>query len=256
MLTDTHTHLFHKQFQHDIADVIGRARDQGVTRFFLPNIDQHSVQHMLDLVDKFPSSCFPMLGVHPCSIEDDWKSQLEPLRKLLYESPDRFVAVGEIGIDLYWDKSTLPQQMEAFQEQIRWSLELNKPVVIHSRDSFDEVFAGIEAVWQPGFKGILHCFTGGPKEAQKALDLGLHLGIGGVVTYKNTDLRETLVDVPLERLVLETDSPYLAPIPFRGRRNESAYLVEVAHTVAEVKNLPFWELAEITTENSKALFGV
>lgn len=254
-ITDTHTHLYHRQFHQDRKEVVERAIAAGVSRLFLPNIDADSVEGMLQLAEEFPANCFPMMGLHPCSVAENWEEQLAPLRGFLYAEPDRYAAVGEIGIDLYWDKSTYPWQKAAFQEQIRWALELDKPIVIHSRESFDEVFEAVEEVRRPGLKGILHCFTGTSAHAERALGLGLHLGIGGVLTYKNSDLRDVLKEVDMKHLVLETDSPYLAPVPHRGKRNESAYTLEVAQVLAAVKGISVEEVARVTTHNSLLIFG-
>jgi TatD DNase family protein len=195
-----------------------------------------------------------MMGLHPTSVKDDWEGQLEVVRKELHTG--KYVAVGEIGIDLYWDKSFRVQQEEAFRQQIALAKELDLPIVIHSRNSFDEIFEVMDDVYEPGLRGVFHCFTGGKRHAKKILEWGFKLGIGGVVTFKNAGLDNVIAPIGLEHIVLETDSPYLSPVPFRGKRNESAYIMHIAERIAEIKGIPLEEVAEITTKNTLELFGV
>jgi len=231
-----------------------RSFDQQVKRLFLPNVDLASITMIDELVQRYPENCFAMAGLHPCDVKEGF----QPMLAEIYKSIDgrNIVAIGEIGIDLYWDKSTLDIQVAAFKQQIAWAKKLDLPIVIHCREAFDEVFEVLEAEKDEKLKGILHCFTGNLDQALQAIDLGFYLGIGGVVTYKKAGLDEVLKHVPLENIVLETDSPYLAPVPYRGKPNESSYLVHVAKKVAEIYGLPLEDIAAITTENSRKIFLV
>ena len=255
ILTDTHTHLYAAEFDQDRAEMVQRAIGQGVSRLFLPNIDSTSIEVMLKLEEEFPGHCHAMMGLHPCSVKDNYEEELVLVRSWLEKRP--FCAVGEIGIDLYWDKTTLKQQQIAFKTQIEWAIEYELPIVIHSRESFDEIYDVVKDYYKGSTRipGIFHCFTGNAEQAAKALDLGFYLGIGGVLTFKNSGLESIVDTVPLDRLVLETDSPYLAPVPYRGKRNESAYIVKVAERLADIKRMSLEELARITTENSKKIFA-
>ena len=253
MFIDTHTHLYLEDFKNDIDAAIKRATEAGVEKFFLPNIDSTSVEVMHGLCRKFPKQCFPMMGVHPCSIKENYREELNIAHDLLQKN--KYYAVGEIGIDLYWDKTTLPQQVIAFEEQIQWALDMNLPIVIHCRDAFDEIYE-ILAGTKKLPKGIFHCFTGNIEQANKIIDLGgFKLGIGGVVTFKNSGLDKTIENVDLKHIVLETDSPYLTPTPYRGQRNESSYIRIIANRIAEVKNCNVGLVAEITTKNAIEIFG-
>lgn len=253
MFTDTHTHLYLKDFEHDREEIFLRAFEKGVNRFFLPNIDAQSIDPLLQLCKEY-SSCFPMLGLHPCSVKEDYGEQLEHLKK--YLSREHFYAIGEIGIDLFWDKSFLMAQQDAFYTQVNWAKKRMLPVVIHSRDSFDIVMEILKSEKSAELRGVFHCFTGTENQAREALELGFYLGIGGVLTYKNSGLDKVLASVGIQHLVLETDSPYLAPVPYRGKRNESSYLYEVAKKLSEIYNLPVEEIAAVTTQNSIKLFGI
>jgi TatD DNase family protein len=253
-LIDTHCHLYSRQFDSEREAAIQRARDNGVGLILLPNIDRESTQPMWDTVRLDPDFFLPMMGVHPCHVKEDFEEELLHVEAEL--KTGRYIAVGEIGIDLYWEKSTLPQQVEAFETQLRWAKAFGLPVAIHCRDAFDDVFLSLEKEQDGSLKGVLHCFTGNSEQAQRCVELGMHLGIGGVVTYKNGGLPDALADIPLDRLVLETDAPYLAPVPFRGKRNEPSYVAYVAEKLAEVKGIPLDEMARITTENAKRLFKI
>lgn len=253
MFVDTHTHLYVKQFNHDRDEVIARARRAGVEAFYLPNIDRESIEAMLALEEAYPGCCFAMMGLHPCSVTADFREELALVREWLERRP--FCAIGEIGIDLYWDKTFVAQQQEAFLTQVEWAKERALPVVIHSRDSIDMIMALLREVQDERLRGIFHCFTGTVEQAKAALELGFHLGIGGVVTFKNGGLDKVVDAIPLDQLVLETDSPYLAPVPYRGKRNESAYVVQVAERVAEIKGLPVSEVGRITSRNAYGIFG-
>lgn len=231
-----------------------RCFDNGVSRLFLPNVDSSSIEKVFGLTDEYPESCFPMLGLHPCDVKDNWREELDTIYKAI---PQRKIyAIGEIGIDLYWDKTTLDIQVEAFKIQIAWAKELKLPIVIHCRNSYDEVFEVLEQEYDENLHGILHCFTGTLEQAQKLIDIGFYLGIGGVVTYKNSGLDKVVEQIDLKHIVLETDSPYLTPVPFRGKPNESSYITYVAQKVADLKQTSIENIAEITTANSQAIFGV
>lgn len=231
-----------------------RCFDQHIDRLFLPNVDLESIPKIDALVAAFPDHCFAMAGLHPCDVKQGYETVLASIYNSI--AGRSIYAIGEIGIDLYWDKSTLEQQRAAFITQIHWAKALALPIVIHCREAFDEVFEVLEQERGPDLFGILHCFTGNLDQALHAIDLGFHLGIGGVVTYKKAGLDEVLKYVPLDKLVLETDSPYLAPVPFRGKPNESSYLIHIANKVADIYNVSVEEVAEITTHNSKLIFKV
>lgn len=254
-LTDTHTHLYLPDFKEDIAKVIKESLQAGITRIFLPNIDQESIGPMLDLSAAWPQNVFPMMGLHPCSVQPGFEKVLDEM-KVLFDQ-HKFYAVGETGIDLYWDKTYLKEQVRALEIQIEWAKEMDLPIVLHVRESFNEVFEIIDRHNDEKLKGIFHCFTGNAEQAKHIVQYrGFKMGIGGVVTYKTSGLPEVLKTVPLEYLVLETDSPYLPPVPFRGKRNETPYIVYVAKKLSDIYGISTEEIARITTENSKAVFGV
>ncbi|MBI1287167.1 MAG: YchF/TatD family DNA exonuclease [Flavobacteriales bacterium] len=253
-MVDTHTHLYSSQFDDDIESVIGRAVEHGVERMLLPNIDRSSTEALWNVVNAYPERCFPMMGLHPCSVNETYKAELAHVEKEL--ATGRYIAVGEIGIDLYWDKTYIKEQVTAFEQQMEWAKELELPVAIHCRESFDEIFASVEKVQDGRLRGVLHCFTGTEEQARKCIDLGLHLGLGGVLTFKKSGIDAAIKHIPMEWLVLETDSPYLAPTPYRGKRNESAYTKLVAEKLAEVKEMTLDEVAAITTKNAEQLFNL
>jgi len=254
LLTDTHTHLYYETDEVKQAALLQRCFDQGIHRLFLPNVDVASISRIDELVSRYPENCFAMSGLHPCDVSEDYATVLAEIKASI---PARKIyAIGEIGIDLHWDKSTLKYQQDAFAEQIGWAKEMGLPIVIHCREAFDEVFEVLEQHKDEKLFGILHCFTGNLEQAKRCIDLGFYLGIGGVLTYKKAGLDLVLYDVPLEHLVLETDSPYLAPVPFRGKPNESSYLIHIAKKVAEIYQRPLEEIAEITTANSRKIFNV
>lgn len=254
LLTDTHTHLYYETDPQKRADLMQRCFDNRINRLFLPNVDVESVTQVYNLVDAYPENVFPMLGLHPCSVKDDWEQVLAAIKAS--HQNHKIYAIGEIGIDLYWDKTTLPQQIAAFKQQIAWAKSLKLPIVIHCRDAFDEVFEVLEQEQGDDLRGIFHCFTGNLEQAQKVISLGFYLGIGGVVTYKNAGLDKILPQIDLRHIVLETDSPYLTPVPHRGKPNESSYLIYVAQKVADVYQTSIETVADITTANSKKIFGV
>jgi TatD DNase family protein len=254
LLTDTHTHLYYERDEQKQAQLMQRCLDNNVKRLFLPNVDLASTSMIDELLQRYPENCFAMAGLHPCDVKEDYQALLDGIYSSIADR--KIVAIGEIGIDLYWDKSTLAIQVDAFKHQIAWAKKLDLPIVIHCREAFDEVFEVLEEEKDDQLRGIMHCFTGSLDQALQAIDLGFYLGIGGVVTYKKAGLDEVLKHVPLENIVLETDSPYLAPVPFRGKPNESSYLVHIAKKVAEIYALPLEEIAAVTTENSRKIFLV
>jgi len=254
-LVDAHTHLYEEQFNTDRNEMIQRAIDAGVSSLLIPNVDFSTINNMLEIVRQYPQHIFPMLGLHPCYVKPEtYKQELATMQKLLFEASN-FVAVGEIGIDLYWDKTTLAIQKEAFELQCDWAIEKNLPIAVHARDSLHVLIELLKKRKQRP-RGVFHCFTGSTEEAKELLKLDYYLGIGGVVTYKNTHLRETLKHVPLQKIVLETDSPYLPPVPFRGKRNESAYTKIIAETLCTVYEKSLDEIAAITTRNAFDLFQI
>lgn len=254
ILTDTHTHLYYEQDLKRQEALMHRCFENKVLRLFLPNVDVVSIPMVYGLAEKYPDNCFPMLGLHPCNVKEDHREQLEEIWQ--QTQIRKFFAVGEIGIDLYWDKSTLKIQQEAFRTQIAWAKKLDLPIVIHCREAFDEIFEILDEVKDAKLRGIFHCFTGSSTQAERAIGLGFSLGIGGVLTYKNSGLDKAIADVGLENIVLETDSPYLSPNPYRGKPNESSYLIYVAQKLADLKQGSIEKVAEITTENSRKIFGV
>ncbi len=255
IFTDTHSHQYHSKFDADRDESIQRAIASGVTRIFLPNIDLDSVLQMKNLVQRFPDNCFPTMGLHPTDVQEDYEEVLFQIKKELDQG--KYYAVGEIGIDLYWDKSTLGIQIVAFKQQIQWAKEKKLPIIIHARDSFDEIFEVLDEVNDDELYGIFHCFTGTEAQAQKVIAYGgFKLGIGGVVTFKNSGLDRAIKNIGLQHLVLETDAPFLAPTPHRGKRNESSFLPLIADKLATIYQVPIEIVAEITTENSKAVFGI
>ena len=254
LLTDTHTHLYYETDQEKQALLMERCFAFDVKRLFLPNVDVKSIQMIDDLVVHYPENCFAMAGLHPCDVKEDYKEQLAVIYKSIAER--KIYAIGEIGIDLYWDKTTLAIQQDAFKQQINWAKNLNLPFVIHCREAFDQVFEVLEAMKDEKMRGIFHCFTGNLEQAKRAINLGFYLGIGGVVTYKKAGLDLVLEQILLTDIVLETDSPYLAPVPYRGKPNESSYLIHIAQKVADIYKVSIEKVAEITTENSRKIFGI
>jgi TatD DNase family protein len=252
ILTDSHAHLYLEQFDADRHEVIQQAIEQNVRYMILPNIDKGSIIPMMQLVKDFPQHCFPMMGLHPTSVGKDYADHLASVRDWLKK--DKFYAVGEMGIDLYWDRTFFKEQQEAFRIQVGLALEYDLPVVIHSRNSFDEIFQLLDEVRRPGLKGVFHCFTGNPEQAEHIIAMGFMLGIGGVLTYKNSGLAEVIENIPLEHILLETDAPFLAPVPHRGKRNESANIVGIAKKLAEIKGIRIEDVANITTKNAIDLF--
>tara|TARA_R110002073_G_scaffold258681_1_gene421671 strand:+ start:21795 stop:22559 length:765 start_codon:yes stop_codon:yes gene_type:complete len=254
MITDTHTHLYSEQFDLDRGVMMLRAKDAGISRFFIPAIDSSYTERMLDLEKQYPDDVFLMMGLHPTSVQANYKEEL----KLVKEWIDKrhFYAIGEIGIDLYWDKSLLEEQKEAFQTQIQWAKEKKLPIVIHCREAFDEIFEVLELERGNDLRGIFHCFTGTYEQALKAISYNMKLGIGGVATFKNGKIDKFLGQIDIKHIVLETDAPYLSPTPYRGKRNESSYITYVVDKLIDIYGLTFDEVSEITTQNSKEVFGI
>ena len=254
IITDTHTHLYSEAFDDDRNAMIERALAQNVSRFFIPAIDSTYTESMLQLEKAYPENIFLMMGLHPTHVKENYKEELSHVEEMLAKRS--FFAVGEIGIDLYWDKSTLGIQQEAFKYQIQLAKKYKLPIVIHCREAFDEIFEVLESEKGDDLYGIFHCFTGTKEQAEKAISYHMKLGIGGVITFKNGKIDQFLKDIDIKHIVLETDSPYLAPIPYRGKRNESAYITEIVDKLTTIYGLSFDEIASITTQNSKDVFGI
>ena len=252
-LIDTHTHIYLSAFDHDRATMIQRARDTGVERFYLPGIDSDSIAPMLDLEKAYPGECFAMMGLHPCSVNKTYKEELSIVDEWLKARP--FAAVGEIGLDMYWDTTFATEQFEAFRIQIEWALQYDLPIVIHTRNAMQPTIDVVNEYKGRGLRGIFHCFGDSREMAEQILDAGFLLGIGGVVTYKNSGLDQVLEYVPIDRVVLETDAPYLTPAPFRGKRNESSYLQYVVEKLANVYGMDAEEIGEVTSRNALGLYA-
>ena len=254
MITDTHTHLYSEQFDQDRDVMIKRAKDAGVSRFFIPAIDSSYTQRMIELEEQYPEDVYLMMGLHPTSVKNNYKEELHLVKEWIDKR--NFYAIGEIGIDLYWDTSFLEQQKDAFQTQIQWAKEKNLPIAIHCREAFDEIFEVLELEKGDDLYGIFHCFTGTYEQALKAISYNMKLGIGGVATFKNGKIDTFLSQIDIKHIVLETDAPYLAPTPYRGKRNESSYITNVADKLVDIYGMSFEEIARITTQNSKEVFGI
>jgi len=255
MFIDTHTHLYSSQFDEDRIEVIERAINLGVEKLLLPNIDRDSVVKMLELQQRFPKNCYPMIGLHPCSVVENWKDELLFLKGHLEST--KCIAVGEIGIDLYWDKTYQKEQEYAFIEQVNWAKSLNLPIVIHARDSFPQIFSLLDELNDDQLRGVFHCFTGTQEDVLKIRSYGgFMFGIGGVLTFKKSGLDVVVKQIPLNEIILETDSPYLAPTPHRGKRNESGYLPLIADKLSDIFEVSEKEIARITTDNAVKLFGL
>lgn len=252
---DTHTHLYLKEFDDDLNQIVEKAISKGVKYMLLPNIDSTSTRKMLKICRNFPNNCLPMIGLHPTSVKSNFKDELSIVEK--YLSKEKFCAIGEIGIDLYWDNTFYEEQVEAMKFQINIAKKHKLPIVIHSRNSFDEVFKVLSESKFPEMRGVFHCFSGSVEDAKKVInELGFKLGIGGIVTFKNSGLDKVVKEIDLKNIVLETDSPFLAPIPFRGKRNESAYTILIAEKIASIKNVTIEEVAETTSKTSIELFNI
>jgi TatD DNase family protein len=255
ILTDTHAHLYSEEFKEDVDAMISRCIEKNISRIFLPNIDTKSIEPMLALCKKHPENLFPMMGLHPCSVKENYLSELNIIQQELEKNT--YYAIGEIGIDLYWDKTFIEEQKNAFRTQIKWAKERKLPIVIHARDSFKEIFEIVDEENDEQLTGIFHCFTGTIEDAKKIINYGgFKLGIGGVVTFKSSGLDSVLKHVDIKHLVLETDAPYLAPVPYRGKINESSYVELVALKLCDIYDLSLTEIANITTQNAIEVFGI
>jgi len=253
MYIDSHAHLYLDQFKEDIDEVISRALASNVQKIFLPNIDSSTTESMYELSAKYPEICFPMMGLHPCSVKENYKEELEHILEV--KKTRKIFGVGELGIDLYWDKTFKEEQIEAFRIQIKWAIEWNLPIIIHSRDALHLTIPIVEELQDGNLSGVFHCFTGTAEDAERIQGVGFYMGVGGVSTFKNGGMDQTLPAIDIKHLILETDSPYLAPKPYRGKRNESSYIPIVAQRVAELKDLTLEEVMEETTLNSQRLFA-
>ncbi|WP_435260714.1 TatD family hydrolase [Tenacibaculum sp. nBUS_03] len=254
MITDTHTHLYSDQFDEDRDEMILRAKEAGVSRFFIPAIDSSYTEKMLDLEKQYSKDVFLMMGLHPTSVKENYKHELAHVKEWI--DTRNFYAIGEIGIDLYWDKTFLKEQQESFKTQIQWAKEKKLPIVIHCREAFNEIFEVLESEKGDDLFGIFHCFTGNVEQAKKAISYNMKLGIGGVATFKNGKIDKFLNQIDIKHIVLETDSPYLAPTPYRGKRNESSFITQVIDKLVDIYGLTFKEISEITTQNSKDIFSI
>lgn len=251
---DTHTHLFLPEFDNDRNKVIVNAQENGVEKILLPNVDGTTISSLLELTSKYPEFCYPMMGLHPTSVKENYEEEIENVENWLQQR--KFYAIGEIGIDLYWDKTYIIQQEKAFRYQIDLAKKYNLPIVIHARESFDEIFKIMDDVIDSKLTGVFHAFTGTDNQAKRIVEWGFKIGIGGIVTFKNSDLNEVVHNIDINHIVLETDSPYLSPAPNRGKRNESANIIHIANKIAEIKNITIEEVAETTTFNAKQLFSL
>jgi TatD DNase family protein len=254
MFIDSHTHLYLEQFDEDRAEILRRASESNVGKLLLPNIDASTVEPMLKMVEDYPDRVYPMIGLHPGSVDENVENELKKIHQWLEKGS--FVAIGEVGIDLYWEKKFKKQQLEAFEIQLDWAKSRNLPVVIHSRDSFEEIFNVMDRKMDDNLRGVFHSFTGSNAEIDKIMEYGFYFGINGIVTFKNSDLPGVVSRIPPDRLLLETDSPYLAPVPKRGKRNESSFIPYIAGKIAEIHNISVAEIAEITTRNATKLFNL
>ncbi len=253
-LIDTHCHLYLPEFDADREEMLQRAYAAGVRRFFLPNIDTTSFESMNLLAARHPDSCFPMMGLHPCSVKEDWSEEIGTIEDWLFDASYKWYGIGETGLDYYWDKTFIPQQKENFQKHIDWAKQLHLPIIIHSRDALDDCIEMIRMNKDENLTGIFHCFSGTAEQARQITELDFYLGIGGVVTFKNGGLDKVIPEIDLSHMVLETDSPYLAPVPYRGKRNESSYLKLVAEKISVILGFTEEEVARVTTANALKVF--
>lgn len=251
---DTHTHIYDEQFSEDLDKIIQASLDNGVIKLFMPNCDSTTIESMMQLTEKYPDVCYPMMGLHPCYVKENYKEELKIAREHLNKS--KFYAVGEIGLDYYWDTTFKAQQIEAFETQIDWALEFNLPIVIHSRESLQDCIDIVKQKQDGNLKGIFHCFGGTRAEAEQIIELGFLLGIGGVITFKNSKLPEVLKGIDISHIVLETDAPYLAPTPYRGKRNEPSYIPLIAEKLGDINEVSIEKIADGTTDNALKLFAI
>ena len=251
---DTHAHLYSSPLNENRELIIQNAINNGIDTIIMPAIDSATLESMLELEAAYPKNCIAMMGLHPCSVKDNVQQELDIVEAQLKKR--KFIAIGEIGLDYYWDKTFIQQQIEAFTIQMQWALEKQLPIVIHTRNAMGETIEAVKPFAKKGLRGIFHCFSGSQESAQQIISMGFHLGLGGVLTYKNAAVAEAIKEIPMSHLVLETDAPYLSPVPYRGKTNEPAFMIEVAKKLAEIKNIPLQEVAAITTNNAKEVFGI
>ena len=256
IFADTHTHLYLNAFDSDRSESIHRAINTGVKYFFLPNIDTGSINSLMNVCRLFPENCFPLMALHPTDVKENYESELCIIREFIENNHNIIKGIGETGIDLYWDKTFLPEQMRSLSVHADWALEFDLPLIIHSRESHDEIFDVLNTYKDSGLKGVFHCFSGNLEQAHQIIDFGFHIGIGGPVTYKNGKLADVIKQISLQNILLETDSPFLPPVPHRGERNESSYIQLIAEKIAEIKGISIQEVAEITTLNALKLFNI
>jgi TatD DNase family protein len=249
---DTHSHIYDTGFQEDLDAVMVSAKSAGVEKIYMPGIDSTCINGMMDMETKYPGFCIPMMGLHPCYVKENYQEELALVEGWLAKR--KFAAIGEIGLDYYWDKTFAKEQQLVFEQQMQWGLDLGLPINIHTRNAMGETIELVKPFAKKGLKGIFHCFSGSKESAEQIIEMGFLLGLGGVLTYKNAGVAEAVVDIPLEFLVLETDAPYLPPVPYRGKRNEPAFMIEVAKKLAEIKNIPLHEVAEKTSGNAERIF--
>jgi len=250
---DTHSHIYDTGFQEDMDAVMVAAKSVGIEKIYMPGIDSTCIDGMMDMETKYPGFCIPMMGLHPCYVKENYQEELAIVEGWLTKR--KFAAIGEIGLDYYWDKTFAKEQQLVFEKQMQWGLDYGLPINIHTRNAMGETIEMVKPFAKKGLKGIFHCFSGSKESAEQIVDMGFLLGLGGVLTYKNAGVAEAVVDIPMEFLVLETDAPYLPPVPYRGKRNEPAFMIEVAKKLAEIKNLPLHEVGEITSGNAERVFN-
>ena len=250
---DTHSHIYDTGFQEDMDAVMVAAKSVGIEKIYMPGIDSTCIDGMMDMETKYPGFCIPMMGLHPCYVKENYQEELAIVEGWLTKR--KFAAIGEIGLDYYWDKTFAKEQQLVFEQQMQWGLEYGLPINIHTRNAMGETIEMVKPFAKKGLKGIFHCFSGSKESAEQIVEMGFLLGLGGVLTYKNAGVAEAVVNIPMEFLVLETDAPYLPPVPYRGKRNEPAFMIEVAKKLAEIKNLPLHEVAEKTSENAERIFN-
>jgi len=254
LFIDTHAHIYDDTILPEIEVVLKNAQSNGIGKILMPGIDSSCIDNMLSLEANYPDSCIAMMGLHPCYVKENYLSELAIVEQWLAKR--KFVAIGEIGLDFYWDKTFTEQQFKAFDMQMQWAIDYNTPIVIHTRNAMGETIEAVKPFAKKGLRGAFHCFSGSKESAQQIVDMGFYLGLGGVLTYKNAGVAEAIKEIPIEYLFLETDAPYLPPVPYRGKRNEPAFMLEVAKKLAEIKEMPLHEIAAITTTNAERLFGI
>ena len=249
---DTHAHIYDTGFQEDMDSVMSSAKLSGIEKIYMPNIDSTCIVAMMEMETKYPGFCIPMMGLHPCYVKENHQEELAIVESWLAKR--KFAAIGEIGLDYYWDKTFAKEQHLVFEKQMQWALDYDLPINIHTRNAMGETIEMVKPFAKKGLKGIFHCFSGSKESAEQIIDMGFLLGLGGVLTYKNAGIAEAVKDIPMEFLVLETDAPYLSPVPYRGKRNEPSFMIEVAKKLAEIKNLPLHEIGEMTSKNAMRIF--